>query len=145
MRNFNPELAQEVVSMIESGSSWTAGSKLHQLASESECQACCQGQCAENCDCCGISYNDTVAVAERLRSLLQDAGSAPFDVAYGVLFPKFVCIASKAVEALAGKKVQDNGNTGSEPSPEQSPEANSGGQDVSGSTSGDDRRGRVRR
>ena len=139
MRNFNPELAKEVVSLIESGSSWTAGSKLHQLASESECQACCQGECPEHCDCCGISYNDTVAVSVVLSSLLQDAVSAPFDVAYGVLFPKFICIASKSVEALAGKKVQNNGNSSSQSSPEQSPEANPSRKKLSGRPSSDDR------
>jgi hypothetical protein len=137
MRNFNPELAAEVVELLEQGEVFLGNGRLQKLAREAQLEACCQGQCVENCDHCSISYNDSVLA---LRQILSDAQSAPFDQAYGVLFPKFVCIASKAFAGieLPVQESQD-GNTGSEPSSEQSPEENSGGSKLSRRSRGDDR------
>jgi hypothetical protein len=137
MRNFNPELAAEVVQLLEQGEVFLGYAQLRSLAEEAQLEACCQGQCVENCDHCSISYNDSVAA---LRQILSDASTAPFDQAYGVLFPRFICIASKAFGGieLPVQESQD-GNTGSEPSSEQSPEENSGGSKLSRRSRGDDR------
>jgi hypothetical protein len=137
MRNFNPERAAELVKFLENKESMLASLWLTALILEAQLEPCCQDQCVENCDHCSISYNDSIVA---LRQILSDASTAPFEQAYGVLFPRFVCIASKAVAQIqfAPKESQD-GNTGSEPSSEQSPEENSGGSKLSRRSRGDDR------
>jgi|688.fasta_scaffold01606_48 hypothetical protein len=125
MRNFNPDLAAEVVELLEQGEVFLGSAKLKSLIHEADLQVCCSSPCVENCDHCSISYNDSVLA---LRQILADAQSAPFEQAYGILFPKFVCIASKAFAGieLPVQESQD-GNIGSESSPEQSSEENTGG------------------
>jgi hypothetical protein len=118
MVNFNPDLAAEVVELLEQGEVFLGSARLKALTREAQLEACCQAPCAENCDHCSISYNDSVLA---LRQLLADAKTAPFGQAYEEIFPKFICIASKAFKGieLPPQESQD-GNTGSESRSEQS-------------------------
>jgi hypothetical protein len=137
MVNFNPDLAAEVVELLEQGEVFLGSARLKTLAREAQLEACCQAQCAENCDHCSISYNDSVLA---LRQLLADAKTAPFGQAYGEIFPKFICIASKAFKGieLPPQEIQD-GNTGSEPRSEQSSAQDPSGSKLSRRSRGDDR------
>lgn len=125
MVNFDPDRAEQLVTLLEKKEALLAGLWLVALTHEAELQACCQAPCDENCDHCGISYNDAVSA---LRQLLADAKTAPFSRAYGEIFPKFVCIASKALSQIKSLKESQDGNIGSEPRSEQS-----SAQDPSGS------------
>ncbi len=123
MINFNPELGQKTVDAVRSQEIFLVNAYCHQLALESQVEVCCQADCPENCDCCNINYTDSEAVADKLQSLLDDAKTAPFDRAYSQIFPQFLCIAQRScsgVTLLAQEA--ENGDTGSEPSLEQSPE-----------------------
>lgn len=128
LSNFNQELASQFVGAYAEGLG-SASKQLFQalkvdagLPSGNIC-ATSVCQCAENCGCDSISYNNTVRVAGLLGSLLDEIKQAGINQAYGVLIPRFFCIAEKALQY---ESEASNGNPSSEPVAEQSSKKKSG-------------------
>lgn len=128
LSNFNQELASQFVGAYASKSEVAArqlfqalkadaGLPVHNICTAGVCD------CAENCECINLSYNNVVEVAKVLGDLLDQIRVAGVDQAYGQLIPRFFCIAEKALTFEQGP---NNGNADSESSSEQDSEEGTG-------------------
>lgn len=126
--NFNQELANQFLgayaaeNVPASHQVFLALKQDAGLPSRSICSDVCN--CAENCECSSISYNDTVRVAKVLGEILDQIKIGDMNSVFGSLIPRFFCIAEKALEYQAE---DDDGETGSESGSEQSSDEEFGG------------------
>lgn len=131
LANFNQELANQLVGAYAAGEGFAAKQLFRELKADAGlppgnvCASSASGACvcAENCECDSISYNNTARVAGLLGNLLDEIKQAGINQAYGVLIPRFFCIAEKALQY---EPEASNGNPSSEPVAEQSPKKKSG-------------------
>ena len=128
LANFNQELADQLVGAYAAGEGFASKQLFRELKADAGLPSgsvCTSGvcQCAENCECDSISYNNTARVAGLLGGLLDSIKQAGINEAYGVLIPRFFCIAEKALQY---ESEASNGNPSSEPVAEQSPKKKSG-------------------
>jgi|GEM_PF-3372783 len=124
LNNFHQEIAAQFVGAFVEGSEIAARQLFQSLKADAGLpihNICLAGacDCAENCECDSISYNNTDEVAKVLSDLLDQIKVAGVDQAYGVLIPRFFCISEKA---LAFEQGQNNGNADSESGSEQDSE-----------------------
>lgn len=127
--NFNQELANQFVGAYAAKNSPAAHQVLFALKQDAglSSRSVCSGSpcnCAENCECNSISYNDTVRVARTLGEILDQIKVGDMNSVFGSLIPRFFCIAEKALEH---ESEDDDGETGSESSSEQSSDEEFGG------------------
>lgn len=127
--NFNQELANQFVGAYAAGNASAASQVFLALKQDAglPSRSVCSGSpcdCAENCECNSISYNDTVRVAKILGEILDQIKVGDMNSVFGSLIPRFFCIAEKALEY---EFEDDDGETGSESISEQSSDEEFGG------------------
>jgi hypothetical protein len=126
--NFNQELANQFVGAYAAENGPAANQVFFLLKKDAGlpsgriCSDSCD--CAENCECNSIRYNDTVRVAKIMGEILDQIRVGDMNSVFGSLIPRFFCIAEKALEH---ESEEDDGETGSESSPEQSSDEEFGG------------------
>lgn len=118
--NFNNELAKHLLGQLENHFWAVAILTRQQIIDELGSEPAC-----ENCECDGISYNNTDAVTEKLVNILLAMRTATVAETYGNLVPQFLCISGKAI-AFNTKKAKD-GKDRSKPSAVESPKEDSSG------------------
>lgn len=119
--NFNNELAKHLLGQLENHFWAVATLTRQQIIDELGSEPAC-----ENCECDGISYNNTDAVTEKLVDILLAMRTATVAETYGNLVPQFLCISGKMLAFHAQKAKESNGNSSSESVPEQGSKKKSG-------------------
>lgn len=127
--NFNQELANQFVGAFAADNLPAANQLFLALKQDAGLPArnVCLGSpcdCAENCECNSISYNDTVRVAKTLGEILDQIKVGDMNSVFGSLIPRFFCLAEKA---LYHKIEDEDGETDSESGSEQSSDEEFGG------------------